>query len=624
MKGNSPHYENYIISGIGYALGRYPIDNDVIAGAVDHGFLSGFDASRIKESDAYQQALEAEPGLHPFSYMAAYLMGFRTRYYVVPFPPVASRYKHAENSLDLCVKAVEAALTDSGVHAEQIDAWMVSTATPHEQAPGMAETLKGFFTGYQNKKQCMTITSACVGFNYNIERALCFFKAHPEARHVVVAHSEVMSELLVNETDFVPFVTFGDSAAAVVVSRIDGKQKEGIIDVENGEDLQMIDFLGANRKGDLYMNPRMVKRRAVPNITRTASNLAEKLNISAAEADWFIPHQTGNAIVHEVAKNLDIIPCRLFQEVQYSFGNLSGASVPVAIAKLKSSGRLKPGQKLITAVAGLGGEYGGFSYIVPNFDGFNCDTRDLKGKTAILTGSTGGLGSAIAAQLACRGANLILQYNSGNDKIKNLQKLLTLYPVQTEYIQADFSHSDSVIAFAETILNKHKRVDYLIHTAAVSGKVDRSSNISSEDMQFAWQVNTAAAIQLNETLAPVISETILFTGSVAEDAQFSGSSPYVASKKALHSYAVEFASKAYRNGIRCIYYMPGIIDGGMGDLLDKAQKNAAMLQIKQPELIDVNAIADRMVRSLYLPKVINTRNIYENKLLVRKDGYFAF
>ncbi|NLA24545.1 MAG: hypothetical protein GX879_06225, partial [Bacteroidales bacterium] len=213
----SKKYENFIISGFGYSLGKYRIDNDIIANAVDNGFLSGFNAERILNSEEYKNELQEVPDLHPFTFMAEYLMGFRSRYHVVPFPPIKSNYKYAENSLDLCVKATDQALKDAGVHPEEINAWLVSTATPHEQAPGLAETLKGYFTSFENKTECMTLTSACVGFNYNIERALFYFKANPKTKHLLVAHSEVMSELLVNERDFVPFVTFGDSAAAVVI-----------------------------------------------------------------------------------------------------------------------------------------------------------------------------------------------------------------------------------------------------------------------------------------------------------------------------------------------------------------------------------------------------------------------
>ncbi len=619
-----PQYENYIFSGTGYALGKYRIDNSVIESAIKTGYLTGFDAERVLQSDDYKQFATHNSHVSPFEYMAGELMGFKCRYHVVPFPPVTSRYKTAETSLDLCVRATESALNNAGIHPEQIGAWLVSTATPHEQAPGLAETLKAHFTQYSNKTQCMTLTSACVGFNYNLERAVLFLKNHSHIQHVVLAHSEVMSELLVNESDFVPFVTFGDSAAAVVLSRSFSDSPEGIRNIINAEDLRMIDFLGANRKGDLYMNARMVKRRAVPNIAAVFTSLCDKMQRLPGDIDWFIPHQTGNAIVHGVAEACNVSRERFFQEVQYNLGNLSGASVPVSIALLMQTERLKPKQILLAAVAGLGGEYGGFSYIVPENIPASEPILSLSEKRVLVTGGSGSLGAAIALQMALQGAHVIVHYNSNGERISQLQREMQACAGRLRFLKADFAKPEEVDTMIETLRSENRRIDYLIHTAAISGKVERLGNISEIEMQSAYNINYRMPVYINEKLFDLVSETILFTGSVAEDAQFSGSAPYVASKKALRSYAVDFSTRAYNNGVRCIYYMPGIIGAGMGDLLNEAQKKAAMNQIGQHDLIDVNDIALRMTKAVYLPRVMCTRSSIENHLRVIKDGYYNF
>ncbi|HOY38623.1 MAG: SDR family NAD(P)-dependent oxidoreductase [Bacteroidales bacterium] len=617
-------FDSIIFSGLGYSLGKHRIENSEIENAIERGFLKGFDKARIEESGDYKSFAANHPEVSPFRYFAEQVMGFTTRYYVVPFPPSSARYSIAENSLDLCIQAVENAIACSGIQAEKVDAWMVSTATPHQQAPGLAETLKGYFTGFENKSQTMTLTSACVGFNYNLERAVMFLRNHPEAKHIVVAHAEVMSELLVNETDFVPFVTFGDSAAAVVVSRITTRQPEGVMNIVNYEDVQMLDFLGANKQRELYMNARMVKRRAVPNITSVFNELLTTSGWSKSEVSHFVPHQTGNAIVHEVARNMGLLPDMMFQDVQQTMGNLSGASVPAVIAMLHESGRLLPGNRLIASVAGLGGEFGGFSYIVPDFRGFNSEALHLKGKTALITGATGALGSAIAAHLAKHGANLIVVFNSNTEKIKLLKDVLGKYKIKLHCIQCDFGKPDSMDKMIDEIKREYASIEYMVHTAAISGMVDRATKIPHSEMQRAYMVNKTAIQHITDKLMHLVSETVLFTGSVAEDARFAGSSAYVASKNALHAYAAGISTKIQNTGARCIYYMPGIIDGGMGNLLNREQKAAGMMQIEQNEPLETGRIAERMVKSLYLPKVTNTRDSFENNLLVRKDGYFKY
>ena len=617
-------FENYIFSGYGLELAANKITNSQIEQAVSDGYLNGFYAGRIEASDKYKAAKQKQSDLTPFEYMANNMMGFKYRYYVVPFPPVAKNYINADTSLDLCVKAVQSALNDSGVHPEWISAWIVSTATPDEQAPGLAATLKSYFTGYANQTQTMTLTSACVGFNINVERAMLFLDNHPEANHVLVAHTEVMSELLLDEDDFVPFTTFGDAAAAVVISRVSGSKPEGLLKVVNYEDLYMIDFLGANKKGNLYMEPRMVKRRAVPNIANVAKELMDFAGWNKDTIDLFIPHQTGNAIVHNVNKDLELPHKKLYQEVQINNGNLSGASIPASLSLLNTQKRLSQGMKIVTSVAGLGGEYGGFAYVVPQKMKFKPEKRDLEGKLVFLTGATGGLGSEIAVKLAERGANLILQYNSSEEKAQHIKLKLQDYNTDIHLVEMDFSNPSIVAKTASDLLKEFSSIDYLVHTVAATGPVMRASEISIQVMDSIHNINFLSAKSLTDVLLPYINKAILFTGSVAEDAQFPGSSAYVASKKALHVYAAEIANKAYKLGIRCLYYMPGIINGGMANVLDDAQKAASMMQINQKQLIEPKDIADRMVRSLYLPKVMLTRNLYEGKLQVRKDGYMKY
>jgi len=616
-------YENFIFSGLGFVVAKHKVTNQDIDAAIDHGFFSGLDKKRLMQSEKFIEKKTIDPELTPFNYMAEHLMGFRTRYHVVPFPPRKESYKVAENSLDLLVAAVEKALNDSGVHPEEVAAWIMGTATPHEAAPGIAETLKGFFTKISNQTQTMTTTSACVGFNINVERALSYFKAHPEANHIVVGHTEVMSSLLLEDRDFVPFTTFGDGAAAVVISRITSGKREGILDVVNYEDMAMIDFLGADKRGNLIMEPRRVKNRAVPNITNAVSELLTKVGWTNEDTDLLIPHQTGNAIVHEVGANLGFKKDKVFQEIQYDYGNLSGASVPASLALLKETGRLKPGMKIATGVAGLGGEFGGFSYIVPDFKKLKKKNNNLSGKTALVTGCTGGLGGAISRKLAEQGCRVILHYNSNHQKAEKLLNDLANQDNNHRMVKADFNNTQEIDLLIEKVKQEVTSLSYLVHTVAITGSLSKGTEVPDNEMQQVETVNYLNPARLTEGLADLISETVIFTGSIAQDAQFSGSSAYVSSKRGLHGFAAAFARNRYPK-IKCIYYIPGVIDGGMTNLLNEAQIQASMLEVGQQELIPLNDIAERIVRSLYIPKVAKVRNTYEGVLVVRKDGYTRY
>lgn len=616
-------YENFIFSGLGFVTGKHEVTNKQIDKLIDDGYFSGLDKTRIKHSDKYKTLKQKYPEASPFDYMAEHMMGFRKRFHVVPFPPSAELYNTAETSLDLLVDSIQKAFDDSGVHPEEIAAWIVGTATPHEMAPGIAETAKCFFAKIDNRAQTMTTTSACVGFNINIERALNYFNAHPEAMHVVVAHTEVMSNLLLEERDFVPFTTFGDGAAAVIISRVKSDKKEGIIGVVNYEDMAMIDFLGADRQGNLIMDPRRVKGRAVPNIVRAASEIMDKAKWNNETTDLFIPHQTGNAIVHEAGMKLEFPVEKVFQEVQYEFGNLSGASVPASLAYLKQTGRLKAGMKILTAVTGLGGELGGFSYLVPEFKGFDKKHDDLTGKIALVTGCTGGLGEIISKNLANKGCRVIMHYNSNKDKAEKVLSEMDNSSLNHEIIKANFSNNAEVEQLIALLKSKHNKIDYLVHTVAITGSLGKASDVTDEEMRLVDKVNYLNPAKITQELAEIINESVVFTGSIAQDAQFSGSSSYVASKRGLYGFAASFARQQYLK-IRCVYYIPGVIDGGMTNVLNQAQIQGSMHAVGQSQLIPLNDIAERMVKSLYIPKVAKVRSEYDGVLVVRKDGYTKY
>jgi len=606
-------------SGFGVSHGEHLICNERIEKAVFDGIIGGFSADRIESSPDYQKYVNEHGEISPFQYFVTQKMGFKTRYHVVTFPPTKEKFKTAKTSLDLAVEALEQAFSDSGVDPETVDLWLAGCATPHEQAPGIAATIKCHFVGFENQTPAVTINSACVGFNINLQRAVEFFQANPEAKHVAIVHTEVMSQLLTNEPSFVPYATFADAAAAVILSRTNAQNGKGLFLTENREDMYMIDFLGANKAGDLYMNPTKVRQRATVNIANIVASMLSKSQWDLDSIDIFIPHQTGHAIVHSAAKLLGIHLEKVFQDVQLNFGNLSGASVPFAMALLKQRGLLKPGTKIATAVCGLGGEYGGFLYEVPELaPSPKVKPMPLKGKNVLVTGATGGLGATICKILAEKGANIYFHYNSNQTKANQLITELQTFGTKIIAIQADFANAKAYQIIVDAI---NEPVHYVIHTAAITGNLLRASEVKIEEMQMVNTVNYYNPMKLTEALKSKIKECVVFVGSVAEEAMFSGSSSYVSSKRQLHAFAQRFANQAVKDNVRCIYYRIGLLDKGMVEKLSPPQQITAMNGIGQKQLLNTEKVAQRIVKSLYLPKVINVTHTREGELIVRRDGF---
>lgn len=614
-------HENYIFSGIGYAHGKHKVTNQQIEQAIKDGWIGDFDPERITQLPDYKKYNEENEAVSPLEYFAWQKMGFHNRYHVVPFPPVADAFKHAETTLELGVRAVEEALEKSGIHPEEIDLWLAGTATPFEQAPGIAATIKAHFAAWDNDKPSSTVNSACVGFNINIQRALDYLKNNPEAKHILIVHTEVMSGLLMHEPSFVPYVTFADAAAAVVLTKTQSDNKEGITFVRNGEDLHMIDFLGANKQGDLYMGPTRVKERATKNIIEITQKLLVDNQWDVDSMDWLVPHQTGHAIVQGAASYLKVPAEKLYQDVQLEYGNLSGASVPFSLGRLYDQKRFKPGMKIVTAVCGLGGEFGGFTYIIPKKIEIPERKKSLSNKVALVCGATGGLGQEVVKQLADEGCELILQYNSNLNKATELEKYIQKTGVKFRIIRCNFGNEKEVDAFIKQVNADYPVINYLVHTSAITGSLSRATDVSAKELAKGMQINMLAISAITDQLAPKVKDTVLVVGSVAEDALFSGSSTYVASKRALHKYVAGVARPFHKQNVKTIYYMLGLLSAGMVEKLNPKQQLAAMMSINQQRLLPAKEVADRIVRSLYRPKVANVYHSWEGDLIVRRDGY---
>ena len=163
----------------------------------------------------------------------------------------------------------------------------------------------------------------------------------------------------------------------------------------------------------------------------------------------------------------------------------------------------------------------------------------------------------------------------------------------------------------------------LYEVITITGSLSKASEVSPEEVQMVEKVNYLHPSKITEKLAWMISDTVIFTGSIAQDAMFSGSSAYVSSKRALYGYANSFARRLYPK-LRVVYYIPAIIDGGMTAALNMEQIKGSMMAVGQQQLIPLKDIAARMVKSLYLTKVAGVRNQYDGVMVVRKDGYSKY
>ena len=94
--------------------------------------------------------------------------------------------------------------------------------------------------------------------------------------------------------------------------------------------------------------------------------------------------------------------------------------------------------------------------------------KEFKGKVALITGASRGIGRAIAIELAENGANIAINYNSNLKAAKETQKLVSKTGVKSEIIQADVSKEKSIKSLIKQTEKKLGSIDLLITNAGIA------------------------------------------------------------------------------------------------------------------------------------------------------------
>jgi short-subunit dehydrogenase len=182
---------------------------------------------------------------------------------------------------------------------------------------------------------------------------------------------------------------------------------------------------------------------------------------------------------------------------------------------------------------------------------------NVAGRSALVTGASGGLGQAIARRLAASGAKLVLSGRRA-DVLEQLASELgaTVFP-------ADLSDADSVRALAAA----HEDIDILIANAGLPAS-GRLESFTEEQIDRALLVNLRAPMMLAHALAPKMvargAGHIVLMSSLSGKAPAAGSSVYSATKFGLRGFAGALRAELHGTGVGVSAIFPGFIrDAGM-------------------------------------------------------------
>ncbi|HON17709.1 MAG TPA: 3-oxoacyl-[acyl-carrier-protein] synthase III C-terminal domain-containing protein [Salinivirgaceae bacterium] len=602
-------FDNFIFKGYGASHGKYRVTNADLFRAVKENILTGFNEEIILHSKNYQTYKSEYPEVSPFDYFVSYKMGFENRFHVSPWPPTKEREKNSSTSLDLLIKAIENAIDDAGISPDEIDGWIVSTVSPHEQAPGIAATAKAYFVGPLNRSTTMTLTSGCAGFNKGIRRAIDHFISNPKANTILVAHTETMSRFLTQKNDFVSHATFGDAASAVIITRTKSEKKQGILAQVNYQDPLMIDSVGVDKDWNLYMDGIWVKNRAVENISNVIKEILSTTGLSVDDIDLLVPHQTGNVILHAVAEKFNFPLEKLYQGAQRYYGNVSGATIPIALTMLHKQGALKPGMKILCPTAGVGGEFGAFLYEVPQaIENKKVQYLPLTNTTIFILHADSLFGFTLIQRLLSLGASVFAQVNNENE----WSLLLYNLSIDNNNIHIIFHSLTDLKSVDELkIAMEGKNFDVLINLFSTNQTIYSISNAETAIKES--EINQ----QLSRIFLSNIKSLVLCLGHPIEMVD-EHSSIIKEIFHGWHGLMGSMAGEAASKGIRTIWYIPAVYEK-MVAYMESSLLSLCKQAFNQKNSGNLSDLSDRIARSIYCVKVANTIDHYQGPMIMRLE-----
>ncbi|HZR12999.1 MAG TPA: beta-ketoacyl-ACP synthase III [Acidimicrobiia bacterium] len=267
-----------------------------------------------------------------------------------------------ETTSTLGIAASAAALKDAGLTPDDVELLVVATATPDQPIPHV-----GSFLGDGLGLRCgsFDLGAGCAGFVYALVVGSSMLTAG-NLEHVLVVGADTLSRVTDPE-DRGTCILFGDAAAAVVVSRAP-RDDVGLLAWDLGCDGSAAPLLGVPAGGSrrpasietvnarehyLKMAGQEVFRRAVRCVVDSANATLARGGMTAADVDWFVPHQANVRIIDSACKKLGIPMDRTVVNID-RYGNTSAASVPLALAEAVDDHRIKAGDVVLVSGFGAG------------------------------------------------------------------------------------------------------------------------------------------------------------------------------------------------------------------------------------------------------------------------------
>ena len=261
---------------------------------------------------------------------------------------------------ELAYVAASRALAAAAIDGREIELIVFGTCSHDDQVPNMASGVQARIGAAG--AAAMDVNTACTSFSYGLSTATAMIRTGI-VRNALVLGAELISPFM-DWSDRDVAVLFGDGAAAVVLQET--TREEGVLAEHLGCYGDARETLRVRGMGGRYANRGMlfgdtrwqfegpeIFKRAVQGMTAACEGALHKVGLKPQQVDLVVPHQANLRIIEAVAKRAGVPAERVFINVQ-RYGNMSSATVPVALCEALEEGRVRPGALLLMPAFGGG------------------------------------------------------------------------------------------------------------------------------------------------------------------------------------------------------------------------------------------------------------------------------
>lgn len=219
----------------------------------------------------------------------------------------------------------------------------------------------------------------------------------------------------------------------------------------------------------------------------------------------------------------------------------------------------------------------------------------LKGKTAVVTGASRGIGRAIAIKLAKLGANIVVNYRNSVEAVQEVVKEIEALGVKVLAVQGDISSYSDVDSMMKKCMEEFGSIDILVNNAGIT-KDGLLMRMKEEDFDSVIDINLKGAFNCTKHVSAIMlkqrSGRIINISSVSGLTGNAGQVNYSSAKAGILGMTKAVAKELASRGVTCNAVAPGYIQTDMTDVLSDKVKDTIMNTIPLKRLGNPEDVAN--------------------------------